>query len=59
MPLTTMEAIKVTGATLTALGEKGEKFENENPGEKYKPTIGDITALAVQLAQQLGIEIMD
>jgi len=59
MALTSWEAVKVIGTTLTDMGTKGEKFEDEHPGESYKPNLSDIVELVTETLTNLGKEIMD
>jgi len=57
--LTKWEAVKVVGKGLQELGEKGEAFEEENPGANYVPSKGDIADMVLHVAQNLGVEFAD
>ena len=59
MALTEWEALKVTGETLMKVGIEGEKFEDENPGEDYKPSRSDVLNWLIDTLKRLGIETAD
>ena len=59
MALTGWEGLKVAGTVLKDLGEEGEKFEDENPGEKFKLSKGKVVDIVVNTLTDLGKEVMD
>jgi len=59
MALTGWEAGKVGGNLTTKLCTAGETYVDAHPGEGYKPSVAEITALVIETLTELGVEIRD
>lgn len=59
MALTAWEGLKVAGNAMAKVGENGEKFEAENPGQNYKPSKAEIIDMVLEVLSEIGVEVSD
>lgn len=57
--LTGWEAGKIGGRLSEKICVAGEKFEDANPGQSFKPSMADITGWVVETVSELGVELAD